>query len=47
MGYIKGYLKNLKEFLAKNNPTRVDEFMKGATEFVKLVAGAKFDEYTL
>lgn len=46
MTYIKGYLKKVKEHLTANRPERVDEFMKGAQEFIKLVS-TKFDEYTI
>lgn len=44
--YIKGYMKQLKEHLAKVKPERVEQFQKGAMEFVKKVMGAKFEEYT-
>ncbi len=46
MTYIKGYMKKLKEELTKNNPTRVEGFMKGAQDFVKQMI-PKFDEYTV
>lgn len=44
MTYIKGYLKKVKEHLTTNKPERVEPFMKGAQEFIKLVNG-KFDEF--
>ena len=44
MLYLKGYMKKIKEYLAKNNPERVDAFQKEASEFVKGVL-AKFDDY--
>ncbi len=43
MAYIKGYMKKLKE---KVDPERVEGFMKGAQELVKLVV-PKFEEYTI
>lgn len=44
MGYIKGYLKRVKEELEKaGKADRVPAFQKGATEFVKFLVG-KFDE---
>jgi hypothetical protein len=43
--YIKGYMKKVKEHLAKNNPSRVDPFMKGAQEMVKWIL-SNFDKFT-
>ena len=45
MSYIKSYMTTLKEILQKKNPTRVDAFMKGASQFVKDVLG-DFDSYS-
>ena len=46
MSYIKGYLKKLKERLSTTKPERVDGFMKGAQEFIKVIVG-KFEEYVM
>jgi NAD(P)H-flavin reductase len=43
--YIKGYVKKLKEHLEKNNPDRVQPFMKGAQEMVKFIV-SNFDEFS-
>ncbi|KAF2071651.1 hypothetical protein CYY_007026 [Polysphondylium violaceum] len=43
--YIKGYMKEVAAKLEVNNPGRVEDFKKGAQEFIKGVV-AKFDQYT-
>lgn len=45
MGYIKQYMKKVKEYLEKNKPARVDIFMKNIQPFVKDVL-SNFDEYS-
>jgi len=44
MTYIKGYMTKLKKHLEKENPSRVEGFMKGAQGFVKKIM-AEFDQY--
>ena len=44
MTYIKGYMTRLKKHLEANNPSRVEDFMKGAQAFVKKLLG-EFDQY--
>lgn len=44
MGYIKQYMKKVKEYLEANKPNRVDVFMKNIQPFVKDVL-SNFDDY--
>ena len=46
MTYIKGYMKQVEEYLKVSKPDRIDGFKKGATELVKWVI-KQFDEFTL
>ena len=46
MTYIKGYMTKLKKHLEKEQPDRVEAFMKGAQGFVKKIVG-DFDQYQL
>lgn len=43
IGYIKMYLKKIKDHLTEKKPDRVDPFMKAAQAFVKKVLG-RFDD---
>ncbi|KZT62199.1 translationally controlled tumor-associated [Calocera cornea HHB12733] len=42
--YLKGYMKEVKAYLAKNQPDRVEAFEKGAQAFAKKVIG-NFKDY--
>ena len=44
MAYIKIYMKKVKGYLEENKPDRVDAFMSGAKETVKMIVG-KFSEW--
>jgi len=44
MTYIKGYMTKLKKHLEKENPDRVEGFMKAAQAFVKKIV-TDFDQY--
>lgn len=45
MTYIKEYMKKVKAILEKENPSRVDGFMKGAQEMVKFIL-SRFNDFT-
>ena len=44
--YIKTYMKDLREYLEKNKPARLEAFKKGTAEMVKWIL-ANFDTFTL
>jgi len=46
MVYIKGYMKQLKEYLEKKDPARVPSFQKAATEFLTKKILPRFDDFT-
>jgi hypothetical protein len=39
MTYIKGYMKNIKKYLAENNPERAAVFEEKAPAFIKKILG--------
>ncbi len=44
MAYIKIYMKKVKTYLEEKNPERVEPFMSGAKETVKMIV-SKFSEW--